>query len=240
MSQSTPQTPTPKRKRKKRRRISFIPAIICIVLMLGIIVFFSYYKKLQTLKSFDGNYTREIDITDSVITSAAIWLSDIEGISLSKDWLLSNTEPIVLSVNLTLTPSATGQGEYLIELNRDSYDKCVSQSYTLVSNCLKEVIANRLISAGYSDDLEKEEIDALILQICGMSLEEYLIDKELVLMDEYDSINSTYKDNGTYSVNENAFTWNSETKSLTEIYLLADDMFTLPNSNIIYRKQVEP
>lgn len=236
MAETKPKT----NKRKKKKRISFIPALICVLIMTAGIIFFFYYQKTTLLKSFDGSFTRNEDITDSVITNAAIWLSDIEGISLNEEWIASKADRIVLDITLIVTPTATGAGDYVIELDQDSYNDCFAMSYALVGNCLKEVIANRLIAAGYSEDMDEAEVTALTTEILGMTLEEYLIDKELVLIPQYEDLAAKYSETGTYTIKNDSITINSAEGERIESFLYNENAFSLPDLGLTYRKVVEP
>ncbi len=248
----TPDNAEKKRRKKRRRGALGLTIYVCIFTLLIIIAAVSYY--LVKMNSLTGHWSHEVDITDDVLSSASLWLSDVEGADISSLIPDDSTERLTITVNLEMSASGLGKGEYRMTIDQESYDICKNKTYDVLSSCLEEIIASRLEMVEYDESISAETAHKIAEDVLGQSLNSYLEDKGVSVMPKLDRLASIYEDEGNYSFDLHTITWKSSSANtsddndttditnnsldMTEKYMTDSDLFVLPDREITYRKQV--
>lgn len=228
----------------KRKRRSILPVVLTICIMtvlIGVALAAFFFNRMNKVS---GEWTRDIDITDEVISKSALWMSEIEGVHIDMDWVKGVADKqgykAVINLDLTMAETVRGQGTYDLVVDTNSYDECKSDTYALLAECLNRVVADRLTLVGYADNVSADEAVAITEEVLGQSLESYLQSKNMDMVPGYEVLSDKYSSNGSYVFNTETITWTNDKagETYTESYIVDSDMLIFPESEIIYRKQV--
>ena len=220
-------------ERRRRKRIKRI--VINVIVLVIVIIAFTAIGLFKRISPFRGQYTRTVDFTQEAVTAATLWLSDVEGAEIGSEYIMAKSEGISANVILEFD-GIMGKGSFKEELSREAYDSCVSQAYNMTAVCLRDLIFERLIAVGYSETMSEDEVDALIKEALGMTLDNYIRNSGVVLMPAYEEIEADYNRSGDYKIKGSSieFTVNGEVTS--EHYAASRDTLAMNETGKIYRR----
>lgn len=225
---------------RKRRRIkylisSFIIFLFIIVVCLGAVLFFC-----NRINTINGVFVESCDITDMVIANTMNWLSDIDNNEMDYEWIRSKLDSITVDIELNLNKNKFGQGDYIIEVNEESYNNAIKKTYELSTKCMYEIIKNNLIERGYNEDLSDDKIKKYSEDILGCSIEDYLYNNKISIIPDFDDFSLDYTESGSYTVKYSQITFVHNNIEETVDYIYGKNVLMFPSKNIIFRKQVQP
>lgn len=156
--------------KKKKRRHSPIGYILVIVIMATLmsLLIFEHFHPIRKLPA--GTWIRSYDLSQETDRAIREWLHSAEtGLS---EVPVSTHAPV--SVDIILTINA--DGTYMQRMDAESYNAAVRTAYSNMEASLREVISARFMSLGMAGEsgLSDEEIDMLMQDAVGMSMDEYL------------------------------------------------------------------
>lgn len=196
-------------------------------------------------EDLSGEWTANLDMTQQAAVEAYSWLQDIEAVSVSIEDMESYMQDLTIQVNLTLEQTARSEGTFYCSVSPESYEACNQAAYEAFASAFKELLAERLHMAGYIDNADSEDIEALVTETFGMSTVSYLMSYGPALLPSLEDLQTQYNGSGTYEVTEGIMTRQfdagqpADTKS--EYYFSNDYNLILSEetSLILYEKQVE-
>lgn len=222
------------KKRKNNQAKVVVSTIFASLLILILII----GGLMLRLTGVSGSWYTEQDLTEEVVSNVALWLSDVEGSDVTKEWIRDHAGDMKVTVQLDLNRTGLAQGDIDIVVDEQSYEQCQAAGYELASACLKEIIAGRLEMVGYGENISSEEVDKIIVDVLGSSMEEYLRSKGVHLLPEYEALNDRVGMSGTYSLDLKKITIATDGGEAVYRYVKDGDMLILPEASIVYRKQV--
>ena len=223
-----------KAQRRRRRKIKrMITTAACAILAVVITLL---CLRVRTLSAIRGDYVRQQDVTDMVVTNAAIWLKDVEGADVTEEWVRSKTDRIEAGVNLTFDPSGPFGGSYAEEIDTSLYVKCKEESARLLVDCLKELIIKRLEMVGYGKDMSPEQVDELIMQALGMTLDDYLNNSGISAAPDFDRLEETVGRSGEYKIKRNMITWDRDGVSVSEHFVTGRGSLIITEPSFVYSR----
>lgn len=224
-----------RRRRRKIRRI--ITTVVLSVLAAGVTLTLALtIPRVKMLKSFSGEYSRRVDITDKVAANASVWLKDVEGADIDAAWVRSKTDGIYADVSLEFTPDGLKKGSFTEALDDESYEVCVDEAYRLTGECLRELIIKRLTAVGYAETMSDDEADALITEALGMPLESFIRSAGISIAPDRDEISSAINRSGDYRINGKSIEWMRDGEQKTDAFSVTADTLSIPDAGFIYTR----
>lgn len=225
-----------KRRRKRARRmVIMLIFLIVFVLLAGvgaIVYYVSYFNKIP------GSYTTKVDYTDEIVANVAVWMSDIEGADINVNFVKSHADNMVVDIVYEMTKDELTSGSYKIFVDENSYKECSQKAEELATECMLEIISQKLVARDYKENITAEEAAGIVNEVLGCSMGEYLQTNGLSFMPSYDEVNGKVEVEGTYRINMQNITRSNSEGSIKEKYIINKDSFILPEQAVIYRKQV--
>lgn len=196
-------------------------------------------------EDLSGEWTAELDMTEQAAVAALSWLQDIEAVSVTMEDMETYMQNLTIQVNLTLEKTARSEGTFHCSVSKESYDACKKAAYEALAFAFQELLAERLHMAGYIDNPDSEDIEALVTETFGMSTVSYLMSYGPALLPSLEELQTEYDGSGIYDIAEGILTrqfdagQTADTKS--EYYFSNDYNLILSEetSLILYEKQVE-
>ena len=207
--------------------------MVCVILAVTITLL---CIRVRTLTAFRGDYIRQLDITDRVVTNAAIWLKDVEGADVTEEWVRNKTDGIETSVSLSFDPSGHNKGNFSEEIDTSGYAGCKEESTALLCGCLKELIKKRLEMVGYGKDMSLEDVDELITQALGMTLDSYLNNAGISATPDFDRLEETVGRSGEYKIRRNLITWERDGAMVSEHFTTGRGALTITEPSFVYTR----
>lgn len=158
---------TNKKRKKRRSPVGYILAIVILATLMSLLIY-EHYHPLTKLPS--GTWTREYDLNPTADQVISDWLRSAEaGLNEIPE---STVSPVSVSITLRIDP----EGTYEQSIDTASYASAKDHAYENLKSALKTVINARFSALGMTDDsgLSDDEIEALINEATGISMDEYL------------------------------------------------------------------
>jgi len=219
--------------RRRRRIRSFI--LIFLLLIIATVTVFAYY--VFKINSIEGHYKEECNLTDIVISNIDIWLSDIDGYDKDYSWIKSKSNDFIVNIDVDITKTDFGKGEYTINVDEASYIKCQIASRELMANCLKDIIKEKLINNGIDENIDDSELDSLIVEVLGLNLYDFIALNDLTIMSSYEDYSKSINRSGNYSADFDTVKGFLQDSSAEEKYYIDKSVLMLSESNMILRKE---
>ncbi len=212
-----------RRRRRKIRRI--ITTVVLAVLAAAVTLILTLtIPRVKMLKSFDGEYSRRIDITDKVAANASVWLKDVE------------TDGISAEVRLNFTPDGLKKGSFTETLDDESYAACVDEAYRLTGECLRELIIKRLTAVGYAETMSDDEADALITEALGMPLDSFIRNAGISIAPDPEELSSLINRSGEYRISGKTIEWLRDGEQKNDAFSVTSDTLSIPDAGFIYTR----
>ena len=224
-----------RRKKRKRRRIIVTTVIAVLAVALAVVIMMSVLR-VRTLRAFDGDYARTVDMTDRIVANAAVWLKDVEGAEVSTEWIRSKTEPLILTATLSFDPQGLKKGSFTEKLDEASYSECSDKAFELTAECLRELIIRRLTMVGYAESVSDEEADALIEEALGMPLEGYIREAGVNIIPDQNELAQELARTGDYRINKMTIEWMRDGEEKADAFRTADNTLIIVEPGIIYTR----
>lgn len=160
---------------RERRHIKNTLLVILFLTLLTVNVFLVY---LHFFASEGGNRSREqsmeLNMSDRACSAAYDWLQDIEGVPVSLEDLESRMQGLTVRIVLTPDRDPGSEGSMRCSVVQDSYESCEQAAYEALAGAFRELLAERLLMAGYPGSVDDEALEALAEEAFGMSTVSYL------------------------------------------------------------------
>ena len=157
-------------------------------------------------KNLSGEWTAELNMTDQAAVTALSWLQDIEAVSVSLEDMEAYMQDLTIQVNLTLEQTGRSAGTFHCNILPENYDACNQAAYEAFAAAFRELLTERLHMAGYTGDIDKEAVEALVTETFGMSTMSYLMSCGPVLLPSLEELQAQYDGSGTYEAAEGILT----------------------------------
>lgn len=196
-------------------------------------------------EDLSGEWIANLDMTQQAAVEAYSWLQDIEAVSVSIEDMESYMQDLTIQVDLTLEQTARSKGNFHCSVSQASYDACKKAAYEAFAFAFQELLAERLHMAGYIDNADGEDIEALVTETFGMSTVSYLMSYGPALLPSLEELQTEYDGSGTYEIAEGILTRQfdaDQTADTREEYYISNDYYLILSeeaSLILYEKQVE-
>lgn len=180
-----------RRRRYRVYRGIIIFLIVLIIALLGIGVYLFLPKDAKLI---EGEWKRDIDFSRKVASSIDTYLDEAEHSEIIQ------ADNYVKNVSVSATLLLRDDGTYAETISEDDYNAAVSTANTALKMAFKDLIVYRL---GISGVEKQEDVDSLIEQAIGMSLEAYLNEQGITLLPTYDELVAEYSSSGNYKYKNN-------------------------------------
>lgn len=164
-------------------------------------------------ENLSGEWTANQDMTKQAAVTALSWLQDIEAVSVSLEEVESHMKALTIQVNLTMEQTARSEGIFYCNVMAESYETCNQAAYEAFAGIFREMVAERLLMAGYEGGVDMEDIEALVIETFGMSTVSYLMECVPDLLPPLEELQSWYDGSGTYEISEGILTRRFEGKT---------------------------
>ena len=185
-------------------------------------------------KDLSGEWTANLDMTENAAVTAFNWLEDIEAVSVSLEDIENDMQWLTVQVNLTFEQADSAAGTFRCYVSPESYDACKQAAYEAFAGEFRELLAQRLHMAGYTDSTD-EEVEALVTETFGMDTVSYLMSYAPALLPSLEDLQSEYDGIGTYEVSDDIlFRWfetDGGTVLKTEYFIRKDSSLILPKDS---------
>ena len=101
-------------------------------------------------EELSGEWTAELDMTEHAAVTALGWLQEIEGVSVSLEDMKSYMQGLTVKVSMTMEQNARAEGTFHCNVLPESYDDCNQAAYEAFAMAFQELLAERLLMAGYT------------------------------------------------------------------------------------------
>lgn len=230
------------RRRKRRRRRRYLIARIVLWTLIIAILTAIIVLAVTVLKSlsFNGKWMRDVDLTEEYVANTAIWLSDVQDVEIDKAWVEDRSNEIIATSVLTLKSGAFLNGNYIEEIDSASYTDCKNIVYDEVSSMMREIIKERLVFAGYADEVSDAEADALISEMLGMDMRQYLEANAITFIPSFEELSADVSRSGSYTIGMNSIKWveKSSGSETEDKYTKDGNIMIFTDKPVLYRKQV--
>lgn len=184
--------------------------VVLTLLILTLCVSTAFLAYLHFFASGDrelsGEWTAELDMTEQAAVTALGWLQDIEAISVSLEDMELYMQGLTIQVNLVFEQTGRSGGTFQGHVKQESYDACNQAAYEAFAAAFREILAERLHRAGYTDGMDEEAVEALVNDAFGMSTVSYLMSRAPALLPSLEDLQIQYDGSGTYEAAEGILT----------------------------------
>lgn len=223
------------RKKRKKRKARFCDVVFIIFLILIILTMAGIgagYYYLHDAKQVKGVYSRKIDLTEQVIDNINRYLSEA---------LFGNeidAREFVDEVNLEVKLAIGNDYSFREELKEESYEEVSRAAREALKVSLQKLLARRLDVAALDSEMN---IDELVQEALGMSLDRYLDEYGPMLLPEKEKLTAEYHREGSYTANRNSITLTLTDGTVVEYaYLVSDKMLVLSGEyETVYTREAE-
>lgn len=153
-----------------------------------------------------GEWTADLDMTEQAAVTAFGWLQDIEAVSVSLEDVESCMQGLTIQVNLTLEQTARSEGVFRCQVLPGSYEACNQAAYEAFARAFRELLAERLLMAGYAGGTDEEAVEALVRETFGMPTVSYLMSCGPALLPSMEELQAGYDGSGVYEAAEGILT----------------------------------
>lgn len=206
-----------------------------VILFSVLILFAVYFAYLHFYASNDntlsGNWTASLDMTEQAAVTALGWLQDIEAVSVSIQDMESHMQDLTVELSLTMEQTSRSTGTFSCGILPESYAACSQAAYEAFAAAFRELLTERLRMANYTDSMDEESVEALVVETFGMSTTSYLMSCVPNLLPSLEELQAQYGGSGTYEVSEGSLTRQFDSGQLvrtrTEHYIRKDSTLIL-------------
>lgn len=153
-------------------------------------------------EDLSGEWTADLDMTDHAALAAFDWLRDIEAVPVSYEEVERRMGRLTVKVNLTLEETERSEGTFDCHILPESYEACNQAAYEAFAGVFRELLAERLHMADYSEGTDEEAIEALVNETFGMSTVSYLMSCGPALLPPLEELQAEYDGGGIYAAEE--------------------------------------
>ena len=157
-------------------------------------------------KDLSGEWTANLDMSENAAVTAFNWLEDIEAVSVSLEDIKNDMQMLTVQVNLSFEQADSAAGTFRCYVSPESYDACKRAAYEICAGECRELWAQRLQMAGYTDSTDEEAVEALVMETFGMDTVSYLMSYAPALLPSLEDLQSEYDGSGTYEVSDDILT----------------------------------
>ncbi|MCM1538377.1 MAG: hypothetical protein NC254_08265 [bacterium] len=166
-------------------------------------------------QDLSGEWTTDLDMTQRAAVTALSWLQEVEGVSVSLEDMAFYMQDLTVRVSLTLEQSAraenAAEGTFRCYVLPESYDACRQSAYEAFAMAFRELVAERLLMAGYKGGTDEDDLEALVTETFGMSTVSYLMAYAPALLPSLEELQAQYDGSGSYEAAEGVLTRRSDT-----------------------------
>ena len=186
-------------------------------------------------KNLSGEWTANLDMSENAAVTAYNWLQDIEAVSVSLEDIENDMQMLTVQVNLSFEQTDSAAGTFRCCVSPESYDACKLAAYEAFAGEFRELLAQRLYMAGYTDSTDEESVEALVTETFGMDTVSYLMSYAPALLPSLEELQVKYDGSGTYEVSDDIlFRWfeaDGGTVLKTEYFIRKDSHLILPKDS---------
>ena len=153
-------------------------------------------------EDLSGEWTADLDMTGHAALAAFDWLRDIEAVPVSYEEVERRMGRLTVKVNLTLEETERSEGPFDCHILPESYEICNQAAYEAFAGVFRELLAERLHMADYSESTDEEAIEALVNETFGMSTVSYLMSCGPALLPPLEELQAEYDGGGIYAAEE--------------------------------------
>lgn len=178
------------RRKKRKKKISGLPIIISLLVVLMTVIFggcFFYINGNRLM--LPGEWVREIDITDRVISAAEEYLQT----AAYGDEI--DTSAYFADIKVTSILTVTKDGSLAEVIDTESYNQAQDKCKSGLEAAVKDLIAKRIENTYIETN---KSVDELVNETFKISLSEYLNQYGPVLMPDISEMESAYGRNASY------------------------------------------
>ena len=136
---------------------------------------------LAVLYFWDRPFTRTVSLSEDVAVNTYVWLSDVEGMTLT----YSDIKDQVGAIDLEIAMTPTGKSHlYTQEVSAESYTECEKKA--------KAGLKNAFIAVAKEQLGDSADVSALMEDTFGVTVEEYLESCNLTLLPTLESLQDKY------------------------------------------------
>lgn len=157
-------------------------------------------------EELSGEWITELDMTKQAAVTALSWLQEIEAVSVSYEEMESYMQGLTIQVNLSFEQTSRTGGTFRCNVVPESYDACNQAAYEAFAAAFQELLAERLLMAGYTGGTDRETLEALAVETFGMSTVSYLMSYGPKLLPSLEELQSGYDGSGSYEAAEGILT----------------------------------
>lgn len=197
---------------------------ILLLLTLSVYTIFLTYLHFFTPsdKDISGEWTASLDMTQQAAVTAFGWLQDVEAVSVSLKDMESYMQDLTIQVNLTMEQTTRSGGTFRCNVLPESYAACSRAAYEAFATAFREILAERLCMAGYTEGTDMEAVESLVTETFGMSTVSYLMSCGPALLPSLEELQAQYDGSGVYDAAEGILTRQFDTAASvikTEVYM---------------------
>ena len=186
-------------------------------------------------KDLTGEWTANLDMSENAAVTAFNWLEDIEAVSVSLEDIEKDMQLLTIQVNLVFEQTDSAAGTFRCYVSPESYDACKQAVYEIFAGEFRDLLAQRLHMAGYTDSTDEEAVEALVMETFGMDTVSYLMFYAPALLPPLEELQEKYDGSGTYEVSDDILTRYFESDGnvilKTEYYIRKDSSLILPKDS---------
>lgn len=149
-------------------------------------------------KELAGEWLSNLDMTQQAAVTALSWLQDIEAVSVSLEDMGDYMHELTIQVNLSFEKTGRSNGTFICSVSPESYEACNQAAYEAFAMAFDELVAERLLMAGYTGATDTDAIEALVTETFGMSTVSYLMSYGPALLPSLEELQDRYDGSGTY------------------------------------------
>lgn len=190
--------------RKSAKNTVFILLFLILSISTALLTYLHFFASGD--KDLSGEWTADLDMTEQAAVAAFSWLQDIEAVSISLEDMEAYMQDLTIQVNLTLEKTARSEGTFHGNVLPESYDACNQAAYEAFAMAFRELVAERLRMAGYTEGTDEEAIEALVTETFGMPTVSYLMACGPALLPPLEDLQTQYGGSGTYEAEEGILT----------------------------------
>lgn len=214
--------------RRKKGLLCLTIILLLMVITGGVYLGIGYFRSLNLP---EGTYKGEIDITDQVVTKAALWLSTIDEGTFDVQALEEDLGSVKISVELQIKRTGSNTGNYITTMSQEDYETGREQVNKAVKATVSNAISERLKAAGFDNAEDLEFVDQTITAALGMEFEAYLEACKVDFMPEYEELSKKYNQEGAYSISGEMITWTNDKTTTTDKLVRDDKSFVLTDGD---------
>lgn len=178
-----------------------------------------------------GEWSAKLDMSGHAAAAAFSWLQDIEAVSVSWQDMEGYMQGLEIQVEMKMEQTADTQGTFRCNISPESYEACNQAAYEAFAMAFRDLLAERLRMAGYTDSMDAEALEALVTETFGMSTVSYLMSCGPAMLPPLEELQAGYDGSGTYETLEGVLTRKFENDlpvaEKTEHYILTESNLIL-------------